>query len=170
MGTTSTEALRYPGTTDDVRPYEDIQNLATDVDAVFADVKAAMTSYTPTWGGTGVSVGNGTLAGWYKAVGKMVDVVVELTGGSTTNYGSGGYTFSLPFTAVRARQSGSAYYRDASGTSTGHYGGFVVVSTSLTTFTPFDISTHAQLQATVPVPWTGAGPDFWYMTLRYERA
>jgi hypothetical protein len=36
MGTTATYALRYPASSDNVRPYEDIQDLANDCDAVFA--------------------------------------------------------------------------------------------------------------------------------------
>lgn len=41
MPTTPNRAYRYPSSTDDVRPYEDIQNLATDVDTDMAAVAVA---------------------------------------------------------------------------------------------------------------------------------
>lgn len=41
MGTTPNRAYRYPASTDDVRPYEDIQFLATDIDTDVAALAAA---------------------------------------------------------------------------------------------------------------------------------
>lgn len=172
MGTTANRAYRYPASTDDVRVYEDIQNLATDVDT---DLKPVLndgyTSYTPTWssGGVAPSIGNGTISGKYKQVGKKVHCHVEVTFGSTTTFGTGSYTFSLPVTAnaTLAAHVGSAYFRDASGTATGHYNGISALS-GTTGLTGFESSGHTQLQATVPVTWVNG--DFFRFDIEYEAA
>lgn len=60
------------------------------------------TSYTPTWrdgpGGTSLSVGNGSITGKYAKLGRTVDFKIRLVRGSTSNQGTTGWTFSLPFT------------------------------------------------------------------------
>lgn len=60
-------------------------------------------TYTPTWGadaGTPPAIGNGTIAGRYLEIGKLVAGQIVITMGSTTTFGSGGtfYTFGLPST------------------------------------------------------------------------
>jgi hypothetical protein len=62
----------------------------------------AWTAYTPTLGGTGWALGNGTLACAYQRVGKGVHYRVSLTFGSTTTAGTGGLTIALPLTALAA--------------------------------------------------------------------
>src|SRR5579864_7885838 len=58
----------------------------------------AWASYTPSWTGssTNPSLGNGSLTGRYTQIGKVVLFSVVLTAGSTTTYGSGFWTFTLP--------------------------------------------------------------------------
>lgn len=58
----------------------------------------AYSSYTPTWGATGVApaTGNGTLVGRYLQIGKFVHYTISLTMGSTTTFGTGEWFFSLP--------------------------------------------------------------------------
>jgi hypothetical protein len=65
-------------------------------------LEAAWTAYTPTWTAatTNPSIGNGTLAGRYRKVGRTVQFTFELNFGSTTNVGSGAYSFGLPVAAV----------------------------------------------------------------------
>jgi hypothetical protein len=57
-------------------------------------------TYTPAWGASSVNptLGNGTITGRYFKIGKLVQVQVALNFGSTTNVGSGLYSFSLPVT------------------------------------------------------------------------
>jgi hypothetical protein len=68
----------------------------------------AYTTYTPTWtnsSGTQPSLGNGTLNGRYKQIGKTVFVNIKLNFGSSTTAGSpdgGNWTFSLPVNAIAA--------------------------------------------------------------------
>lgn len=61
-------------------------------------------AYTPTWGAnvSNPTLGNGSLAGAYLKIGKLVVVSIQLTFGSTTTAGSGVYTFTLPGTAASA--------------------------------------------------------------------
>lgn len=63
----------------------------------------AWTSYPVSWTSTGTapSVGaGGSLVGYYAKTGRRVTVKVALTSGAATNFGSGNYEFSLPFTAA----------------------------------------------------------------------
>ena len=56
------------------------------------------TSFTPTWqaSGTAPSLGNGTLTGYYKKIGRQVAVRINLTAGSTTTYGTGSLRLRPP--------------------------------------------------------------------------
>lgn len=73
--------------------------LASDLNT--ATQQGAWTTYTPTWSSTGtaVALGNGTIVGYYAKVGRLVTVKLSLDPGSTTNYGTGNYIFTLPFAA-----------------------------------------------------------------------
>ena len=64
----------------------------------------AWTSYTPTWAAqvSNPSIGNGTIAGAYKVIGKTCFVRVKLSFGSTTSAGSGAWWIGLPVTASNA--------------------------------------------------------------------
>jgi hypothetical protein len=66
---------------------------------------ASVTSaaFTPTWAadsGVAPSLGDGVLEGYYTKVGRLVNVVMGLTFGTTTSGGSGGnfWTFTVPVT------------------------------------------------------------------------
>lgn len=64
----------------------------------FAMIGGAWTAYTPTWTAatTAPAIGNGSLQGYYNLVGKTLDVRIYMLCGSTTTFGSGGYSWSLP--------------------------------------------------------------------------
>ncbi|MFD3925804.1 hypothetical protein [Streptomyces sp. NPDC058614] len=55
-------------------------------------------SYTPIWTAatTNPAIGDGTLTGRYAVVGKVCHFTAFVVFGSTTTYGSGGYSLSLP--------------------------------------------------------------------------
>lgn len=56
--------------------------------------------YTPTWSASSApSIGNGTLAGSYTRIGNIIHARIRLVAGSTTTYGSGTWTFTLPVDA-----------------------------------------------------------------------
>ena len=66
----------------------------------------AWASYAVSWTADGVSqpdIGNGTITGKFKRIGKTVFVHVTLTTSSTTTYGSGTWRFSLPLAATSSR-------------------------------------------------------------------
>jgi hypothetical protein len=86
-----------------------------------SDITTAWTSYTPTWTAASVNpaIGNGTIQGWYKLVGKTCFVRGNIVMGSTTTFGSGEWYVSMPFTASHADailmsanllDNGSAWY------------------------------------------------------------
>lgn len=59
-------------------------------------------TYTPAWtsSGTAPAIGNGTLSGRYTRQGKSVTFHAGFTAGTTTTFGTGGYSLSLPFQAA----------------------------------------------------------------------
>jgi len=55
-------------------------------------------AYTPTWSAasTAVSLGNGTIVGYYERNGSLITGFVNLTFGTTTTYGTGNWRVTLP--------------------------------------------------------------------------
>ena len=55
-------------------------------------------AYTPVWtcSGTAPAIGNGSIIGTYTRNGSTINVIVDITFGSTTTFGSGIFFFSLP--------------------------------------------------------------------------
>lgn len=78
----------------------------------------AWTSYNPAWTGSGSNpaIGNGTIAGAYMRQGSLCWVKIKISAGSTTTYGSGFYSVSLPITPAAADSAvpGIAYDTSAS--------------------------------------------------------
>lgn len=64
----------------------------------------AWVSYTPSWTAASVNpvIGNGTITGQYKVIGKTCFVRGNIVMGSTTTFGSGEWYVSMPFTASNA--------------------------------------------------------------------
>lgn len=62
----------------------------------------AYNTYVPVWASTGtaVALNNGTIQGSYLQLGKFVNGLVILSFGSTTTYGTGTYSLTLPTGAV----------------------------------------------------------------------
>lgn len=119
------------------------------------------TAYTPTWTAatTNPSIGNGTLAGRYTQIGKTCVLVIGLTMGSTTTYGSGEWSFSLPKTAKNT--SGINYYGVAHirNAGTANYERVAqiappVSTTVINTFIdPTSGSNSFNISSTVPFTW-----------------
>jgi hypothetical protein len=81
------------------------------------------TAYTPTWtaSGTAPALGNGTIVGRYKQIGKVVAFTIKLTAGSTTTFGTLDWRFTLPITAYDTTYQFAAIAYDSSATTTGWY-------------------------------------------------
>lgn len=78
-------------------------------------------SYTPIWGAstTNPNLGNGTIQGRYYKIGSFVAVQISMNTGNTTTFGSGTYSWSVPFAPANPASgsfsfaAGSAIYNDA---------------------------------------------------------
>jgi hypothetical protein len=86
-----------------------------------SQIETAWTSYVPVWTASSSNpvIGNGTIEGYYKLIGKTCFVRGNVVMGSTTTFGSGEWYVSMPFTAVNADtilmtanllDNGSAWY------------------------------------------------------------
>lgn len=125
-----------------------------------------VSAYTPTWTGstTNPVIGNGTITGRYRRHGKTVTATINIAAGSTTTYGSGFWSFTLPFTAdTTVSPIGSAQILDSSAGTvfTGH-----VIHNSSTTMVVYSHNTTAAIGSAVPMTW--ANNDTLRLTLTYE--
>lgn len=93
----------------------------------------AWTAYTPTWTAvtTNPALGNGSLVGRYMKIGRTVFCNINLVAGSTTTFGSGNYSWSLPAQAASAGMAviGSGQLINGSN----RYAGYIVVASGVTT-------------------------------------
>lgn len=55
-------------------------------------------SYTPTWTGTGLVYPQGAVTGSYIRIGKLVHFTININCATVTNFGTGQYSVTLPFT------------------------------------------------------------------------
>lgn len=128
----------------------------------------AVDAYNPTWTGaaTNPAIGNGSIVGRYMRHGKRVTVTISVAAGSTTTFGSGFWSFSLPFTADTTLSSiGSAQIADSSAPMV--YTGNVILLSS-TTLAVYSHNTNTPVGAAVPMTW--ANLDTLRLTLTYEAA
>jgi hypothetical protein len=115
-----------------IRRVLDRAGLTTTLTNQVAALSGAET-YDPLWTGSvsNPSIGNGTLSGRYIRFGKLVHVIVNVTAGSTTTYGSGNYTLSLPVNAeTTLRQLLQADLLDVTNQ---HYTGKAILNGTTTT-------------------------------------
>ncbi|MFI0825731.1 hypothetical protein ACH4Q7_14885 [Streptomyces roseolus] len=124
------------------------------------DMLAAWTSYTPSWTAstTNPVLGNGTLVGRHKRIGRTVHVHIDLAIGSTTTLGSGSWSFTLP---VQAAASGGNRVGVAQAVGATRFGGQNVISPGASATTPFfpassAVSNLSAATATVPFAWAAA--------------
>lgn len=123
---TTALGIAYPSLTDDVRPPEDMQALAEDVDGLITTDRtardAATSSYTPVITGSTsgtASLSSSTIIGAYIRRGRMVKVWVDIAlagSPSITGSTSGTLLFSLPVAAKssHAQHVGTGIVLDAS--------------------------------------------------------
>ncbi|MFF2773343.1 hypothetical protein ACFVU3_00400 [Streptomyces sp. NPDC058052] len=139
------------------------------------DMIAAWTPYTPTWtGSTGNPVlGNGTIYGRSKSVGKKVTAVIELVMGTTTTFGSGYWQLSLPSTAANpAGTSGQFAYLGVARahSATTWYTGVAAITKNGATLKIHEDSAAAEWSATRPHAWVGASTNYLHVQVDYEAA
>ena len=127
------------------------------------DIYSPSQTYTPVWTGGSPTIGDGSLNGQYSRRGQYAKVNIQLTGGSTTTWGSGAWTFSLPYSASR-NFTGSAYIEDASGVSV-YVGVAYLVSGSNAVYVVTNGSTSSYVGSASPMAW--AQSDKLYIDIEY---
>ena len=130
-------------------------------------------TYSSAWtsSGTAPAIGNGSISARYSITGKTINVLIDLIAGSTTTFGTGGYSFSLPFAAASGTSTtaiGNVQVLD-----TTRWGGQLVITPGASTASPFMSTSQtdarlAQLSATVPQTLTTSAQI--RITAVYERA
>ena len=112
----------------DVIATSHVNGLQTEVTAIETQLLLGWTAYVPVWTGASVNpaIGDGTIVGAYHQVGKLVKARIAINMGSTTTYGSGDYTWTLPVDAD-IDSAGSAHAFDG---TTRYTGGLLFPTTS----------------------------------------
>lgn len=117
--------------------------------------RAAVT-YVPTWsnvGGTGHTLGNGSISGAYWRMGQFVMFRVQLGWGSTTASGTGGWSLSIPATSD-AFQFGAGVIGLAFDSSSGLIYPITAINVSTSALQVVsDVSPVISVSATVPFTW-----------------
>ena len=153
-------------------------NLTGSVTINESRIDNAWTSYTPTWEApTPPAIGNGTITGAYKVIGKTCFVRGRITMGSSTTYGSGDWSIGLPVAAINAYAIQiPASLLDSSG-GTGWYNALMNGAVALNTISSqilanlppsFGGSTAGGISSIFPFTW-GSG-DALYFNGSYEIA
>lgn len=123
-------------------------------------------TWTPTWTGsiTNPAIGNGSIVATYVKLGKSCNISLLVQMGSTTTFGSGVWSFTLPFTAASTNGGGSVSALDA---GTANRAGAVQVLTTTTIGFVSDGSGNNWGQL---IPHTWANPDYLKAGLSYITA
>ncbi len=170
--TTANRDYPFPESTDHTRLWEYFQSLAEAVDEDRQSIDDAWTSYTPVfWTSSGSpSLGAGGVArGRYKKIGRTVHASLYAIFGTSPNFGTGGFFLSAPVAAATVTDmawNGSAYFRDASGSGSGHYTGYCRIDSAASIISMYQAST--QVAAAHPFTWVAT--DFMRLSLTYESA
>jgi hypothetical protein len=114
------------------------------------------TSYTPVWTavtGTNPTIGNGTITGAYRQVGKFITFRIVIVAGTTTGFGSGVFSFTYPpFAPIDSTTNGNAgttgFFWDQSGLQPF---GATGVGQSTTAFRLVMNSSNSYMGSTLPV-------------------
>ena len=129
------------------------------------------TTYNPSWTASTANpaIGNGTITGRYKAIGKTVFVSVKITMGTSTTFGTGTWRVSLPVAAFSTNSAiiptlfnnnGNDWFQ---GTSYTEYAG----STSYVTLV-LDRGTTGSAAITSAIPFTWGSTDSFSFVGSYE--
>ena len=170
---TSTPIFGWPiptGTDPADVPYWMSQGLT----AVENSLGSAWTAYTPTWGAstTNPTIGNGSIAGAYRQLGKTIMFRAQVSFGTTTTFGAGGHTLTAPVTQIAGVRTMQAGVLVNAGTEYAIWGQMIgntsnmsirYVNTGTTSaLTPFG--------AANPVALTAASPNGFWISGTYEAA
>ncbi|MFE4679179.1 hypothetical protein [Streptomyces sp. NPDC056723] len=141
----------------------------------FSSMFDTWTTYTPAWTAstTNPVLNNGSLTGRYIKIGRTVTCNINLVTGSTTTYGSGNHSFSLPVTAATSGTAVIGHAHILGATSTDRWAGQLVISSGSNSAAPFfpDAAADTRLSwMTAANPVVLAASNQVRMTLVYESA
>lgn len=148
--------------------------LNTEIRDQFSDILAAWIPYTPVWGSTGTAptIGNGSLSGRYKLLGKSCTAVFEQVNGTTTTFGSGTYSWTVPFTS--ANPGGTSANFNWHGAARGHgaawYAGTVGVLKNGNIARIYSHVAATEWSPTEPTTWTAANTRYLSGQVQFEIA
>lgn len=134
----------------------------------WTDLYSSWTAYTPTWTAatTNPVLGNGTLVGAYSRANtsKTIYMRLRLVAGTTTTFGSGAWSFTLPpGSSLSALQSLGGHLLDNSTLNRW------AATTYLTTTNGVErIAVNGSVGVSGTVPFTWASADQLYLTGAYE--
>lgn len=129
-------------------------------------------SYTPTWTAATLNpvIGNGSLSGGYTLAGDLCHFWAQVTPGSTTSFGTGAWSLTLPETASSHRWAFHGVARDASASASYPIVGewqtgttIVIRSLPTTAGNPFNGATSA-------IPFAWANGDDLFVSGTYQIA
>jgi hypothetical protein len=124
-----------------------------DGDLVDAGAAIAATTYSPTWVATGTqpAIGNGTLTGQYAKAGRQCSVRITLTPGSTTTFGTGVWSFTVPFSAA-STDALYGFMTFSEDVGTAYFNGYTA-SGAVTTFVIRSLNSANGYGPTIPFTW-----------------
>ncbi len=138
----------------------DINTLERDSGAAWQTVAdptvfTSTSSWVPVWttSGTAPTLGNGTLVGDQKIIGKMVYTYIRLTWGSTTAGGTGTWIFTLPANQTSGTDVIKGFVNDNSATLTHPAIGLLSSNTVARTAAHTNAGVIASITATHPFTW-----------------
>jgi hypothetical protein len=139
----------------------------------WTDLISGWTSYTPAWTSTGTApvLGNGTIFGRYKLVGKVCTANFEAVFGTTSTFGSGTWAFSVPFTAANPASSSANFTYMGAGrghNATQWVTGTVGVLKNTAVARIYSHERGTEWNATTPQTWVGASTNYLQGQLVYE--
>ena len=125
------------------------------------------TAWTPTVGGAGWALGNGTITGSYVQLGKLVTCRVLITWGTTSTFGASALTLTSPVNSLSTAAVGTTIATHAGSI----YVGFCYPATA-TTIQPLTIASAAGLSGVVSTssPFAWVSTDTLIVSLTYEAA
>lgn len=127
------------------------------------------TSYTPTWTGatSNPAILNGTLEGFYKQTGRVINFRIMMQAGTTTTYGSGPWSFALPSAfPVKGNTAVNAFADDFS--TSFRYGGSAWLEPSVDQVFRIALGSGGNTGVASTVPFTWAVTDRLLITGSYE--
>jgi len=132
----------------------------------------AWNAYVPVWrsSGTAPAIGNGSLTGRFMQVGKTVFFSIHFVAGSTTTFGTGNYTVTLPVAAVALSARVGVYGNLTDISATTSYIAFLYWTNGTTANLVTNGSGGAHATVTNIAPFTWANTDEWAYQGCYEAA